>query len=61
MLFESDKTKASKRSDHKKEPTCLDCTRHNRFWVCEVKGSTMNPYYCAGACRYFKPKEKLRV
>lgn len=51
------KTKKSNKT--KGNVTCMECALHNRFWICEATGKSMNPYYCAKPCKFYKPKGKI--
>jgi len=53
--------KGNKPQNSKGNATCLECERHNRFWICEAVGKSMNPYYCAQPCKFFRPKSKVLV
>lgn len=52
-------TKTRKVQNTKKNPTCMDCALHSRFWICEATGKSMNPCYCAKPCKFFKAKSKV--
>lgn len=53
--------KSTKSRNDKVNITCLECDLHNRFWICEATGKSMNPCYCAKPCKFFRPKGKVKL